>query len=177
MPTLIGDPPPAEVEALLERRCALGLDHHDEIWEGVYRMMPSPGLAHRLVDKQLSRILDPLAETAGLLEGGELNLGEKATDYRVPDRALWRPEDSASWQQTVALAVEIVSPGDGTWDKLPFYAAHKVDELLIVDPEKQSVDWLALTEGEYRPVEQSALIDLGSAELVRRIDWPSVETR
>jgi hypothetical protein len=28
--------------------------------------------------------------------------------------------------------IEIVSPGDESWDKLPFYAAHEVDEALIV---------------------------------------------
>ena len=172
MPTLISDPPPAELEEFLERRRRLGLDRHDEIWEGVNRMMPAPGLAHRLVDRQLAKLLDPLAEAAGLLEGGELNLGTK-DDFREPDRAIWRPEDSADWQQTVALAVEILSPGDSTWEKLPFYASHRVDELLIVDPQKRSVEWLALQDGEYRPLERSRLIELGPAELSERIAWPA----
>jgi Uma2 family endonuclease len=73
---------------------------------------------------------------------------------------------------TAALVVEIVSPGDETWDKLPFYAKHQVDEILIVDPGKRTVDWLALADGEYRPVERSALIELGSGELAERIEWP-----
>jgi Uma2 family endonuclease len=173
MPTLISDPPPAEVEAFLERRRRLGLDRHDEVWEGTHRMMPAPGLAHRLIDRQLGKILDPLAAAVGLLEGGELNLGTK-DDFREPDRALWRGEDSADWQETVALAVEIVSPGDGTWEKLPFYAAHHVDELLIVDPRERSVDWPGLDGGEYRPIERSRLIDLGPATLAQMIDWPTV---
>ncbi|MGO9247332.1 MAG: Uma2 family endonuclease [Solirubrobacteraceae bacterium] len=58
------------------------------------------------------------------------------------------------------------------WGKLPFYAAHGVDELLIVDPQKRSVDWLSLTGGSYEPIERSDLIDLGAAELSQRIDWP-----
>jgi Uma2 family endonuclease len=45
---------------------------------------------------------------------------------------------------TAALVVEIVSPEDETWQKLPYYAAHEVDELLILDPEKRTVDWLGL---------------------------------
>ncbi len=40
------------------------------------------------------------------------------------------------WFATAALVVEIVSPGDKTWEKLPFYAAHSVDESLIVDPRR-----------------------------------------
>jgi hypothetical protein len=58
------------------------------------------------------------------------------------------------------------------WEKLPFYAAHHVDELLIVDPEKRSVSWLGLSGGEYQPIERSTLIALGPSELAERIDWP-----
>jgi Uma2 family endonuclease len=132
------------------------------------------GLAHRLLDRQLAKLLDPLAEAAGLLEGGELNVGTKE-DVREPDRASWRPKDGGDWQHTVALAIEIVSPGDSTWEKLSFYAAHDVDELLIVDPQQRTVDWLALKAGEYRAVQRSGLIDVGVAELVDRIDWPPLE--
>jgi hypothetical protein len=49
-----------------------------------------------------------------------------------------------TWFATAALTVEIVSRGDETLDKLPLYAAHQVDELLIVDPDKRTVDWLAV---------------------------------
>jgi hypothetical protein len=56
--------------------------------------------------------------------------------------------------------------------ELPFYAAHDVEELLIVDPETCTVRWLGLTGGEYRPLERSGLIDLGGDELTQRIAWP-----
>jgi Uma2 family endonuclease len=68
--------------------------------------------------------------------------------------------------------VEIVSPGDETWQKLPFYAAHEVDEVLIVDPEEHAVHWLGLDGGEYRPIAHSGLLDLGRDELAGQIDWP-----
>jgi Uma2 family endonuclease len=41
-----------------------------------------------------------------------------------------------------ALVLEIISPGDETWEKLDFYAAHGVEELLIVDPEEKVVSWM-----------------------------------
>jgi hypothetical protein len=75
---------------MLEQRRARGQDRHDEMWKGVYVMMPAPGEAHWLVDEQLAELLRPLARGAGLMSGGEFNLGDK-DDYVVPDRGLHRP--------------------------------------------------------------------------------------
>jgi Uma2 family endonuclease len=93
-------------------------------------------------------------------------------NFRVPDGALHRPGASGTWHPTAALVVEIVSPGDESWQKLPFYAAHHVDEVLIVDPRKRTVHWLTLDGDKYREVQRSALIELGPAELAARINWP-----
>lgn len=69
--------------------------------------------------------------------------------------------------------VEILSPRDETWEKLGFYGAHKVDQLLIVDLQKRRVDWLGLDpSGGYRALARSGLIELGPAELAERLDWP-----
>jgi Uma2 family endonuclease len=83
--------------------------------------------------------------------------------------------EPSAWDvvSAAALVAEIVSPGDETWEKLPFYAEHGVDESLTVDPSERTVRSLGLTEGgEYRDIEQSRLIDLGPQELAARIDWP-----
>lgn len=45
-------------------------------------------------------------------------------------------------------------------EQAPLLAAHNVDEVLIVDPATRKVDWLALTDGEYRPIERGGLIEL-----------------
>lgn len=71
-----------------------------------------------------------------------------------------------------ALVVEIVSPGDESWKKLPYYAARHVDEVLIVDPVQRTVHWLALAGAEYREVQRSGLIDLGPSKLAEQLDWP-----
>jgi Uma2 family endonuclease len=70
------------------------------------------------------------------------------------------------------MVVEIVSPNDETWEKLSFYAAHHVDEVLIVDPQERSVNWLALADGEYHPIERSGLVALVAQDLAEQLDWP-----
>lgn len=173
MPTLVRDPQPVEFEALLERRRRLGQDLLDEVWEGVYHMNPAPHGRHVHVQQQLAELLGPVARQAGLEPRvGIFNLGEPG-DYRVPDGGLLRPGGDELYYETAALVIEILSPDDDTWEKLPFYAAHHVDELLIVDPQERRVHWLGLRAGgEYGPVELSGLVALGPAELAGRIDWP-----
>jgi Uma2 family endonuclease len=174
MRTLVLDPPTAGLADVLERRRRSGLDRLDEVWEGVLHMVPAPSYAHASIEAQLVMILGPSARTAGLEMIGQSNLGEGEHDYRVPDGALHRPGVSGTWHPTAALVIEIVSPGDESWEKLPFYASHNVDEALIVDPARHSVDWLALRGDEYRPIERSELIALGVNDLVAQIDWPPV---
>ncbi len=173
MRTLVPDPPPAEFEELLQRRRLARADRHDEVWDGVLHMVPAPSGEHADVEGQLHAIVGPLARQAGLTIGGPLNLGADELDFRVPDVGLHRSRPRGAWHLTVALAAEIVSPGDETWDKLRFYAAHHVDELLIIDPAEHAVHWLALDEhGDYQAVERSGLIDLGPAQLAEQLDWP-----
>jgi len=44
--------------------------------------------------------------------------------------------------------------------------------VLLVDPHERVVHWLGLADGAYAPIEASRPIELGAAELARRIDWP-----
>ena len=171
---MLGSPPP-ELAALLQRRRRAGVDRLDEVWQGVHHMVPGPSFEHARISQQLAVLLDAPARAAGLLPAiSEFNLGESENDFRVPDGGLHRKGGWGTWAPTAALVVEIISPGDETWEKLPFYSVHHVDELLIVDPAERTVSWLALELGEYQPVERSNLIDLGPADLARQIDWPSV---
>ncbi len=176
MRTLILDPPTAGLEELIARRRRSGLDRLDEVWQGVLHMVPAPGEAHARITQQLAELLGPLARAAELIPMmGEFNLGESEHDFRVPDGGLHRTGGWGTWAPTAAVVVEIISPGDETWEKLPFYGARQVDELLIVDPVERKVNWLAFDHGDYRPVERSSLIDLGPADLAGAIDWPSVD--
>jgi hypothetical protein len=173
MRTLVLDPSSAGLEKVLEGRRRSGLDRLDEVWEGVLHMVPAPSHAHASITQQLAELLGPPARAAGLEPAmGEFNLGESENDFRVPDGGLHRPGAGGVWHPTAALVVEIVSPGDESWEKLPFFADHGIDEVLIVDPADRSVNWLGLDAGKYRQLERSGLIDLSPAELSERIEWP-----
>jgi Uma2 family endonuclease len=173
MPTLVFDPQPPELDDLLARRREWGADRWDEVWKGVLHLIPPPSHDHQRLAARLMILLDSYATTAGLELTGEIGIGSDRRDFRVPDLALHRPGAAAHWHPTAALVVEIVSPGDTSWEKLPFYAAHHIDEVLIVDPARQQVHWLTLTAGAYQSTARSALVDLRADELAARLDWPT----
>ena len=173
MTTLVLGTPPPELKALIERRRRAGADRLDEVWQGVLHMVPGPSFEHAHLSQQLGELLGPLARAAGLVPTiSEFNLGESEQDFRVPDGGLHRPGAAGVWHATAAMVVEILSPGDESWQKLPFYAEHDVDEVLLVNLTERTVTWLALRDGDYQPVEASGLIALGPAELASRLDWP-----
>jgi Putative restriction endonuclease len=171
MRTVVLGPRPPELDALIARRRALGLDTHDEVWKGEYHMAPTAHSSHGWLDDQLAVLLHPLAQAAGLGGTGPFNLGEP-DDFRVPDRGLHRTRPNAVWIPTAAVVVEIESPDDETWDKLDFYAGHGVDELLIVSAKTRSVTCLVLEDGRYERVGESRLLGPDSATLAERIEWP-----
>jgi len=173
MPTLVMDPAPAGIDELIEYRRRLDLDHYDEVWDGVLHMNPPPAAEHQYILQQLAELLSPLARDAGLVPIiNELGLGDGKDNYRVPDGGLHRTLPRGVYQTTAALVIEVVSPADKSWEKFDFYAAHDVDEVLIIDRKEHLVHWFALRDGEYKPIEQSTLIDLGPSGLAEQIDWP-----
>ncbi len=174
MRTIVLGPRPAELDALIARRHDLGLDTHDEVWEGEYHMAPAANIADGWLDQQLAELLGPLARSVGLVGTGPFNLGEPG-NFRVPDRGLHRGQPSGAFVPTAAMVVEILSPHDETWDKLDFYAAHAVDEILIASPREQSLRWLVRHDSGYTESDCSALLGDASADLVPRIDWPPEE--
>jgi Uma2 family endonuclease len=116
-------------------------------------------------------ILAPLTKARSLKVTTGFNLGEK-DNYRVPDGGLHRAGPGALYNPTAALVLEVLSPGDETWDKLPFYADHGADEIIVVDPDARAVTWLGLADRRYEAIASSDLLDLGAAALAEQLDWP-----
>jgi hypothetical protein len=115
--TVVLGPRPAELEELIERCRRFGQDLYDEVWEGTYHMAPAPHSDDGHLDPKLAAILAPLAKAAGMTSSGPPNIGHP-DDYRVPDRAVLRERQHATYVPTAAVVVEIVSPDDETFEKL-----------------------------------------------------------
>jgi Uma2 family endonuclease len=141
MATIIRDP--VLEQQILAQRIARGGDRYDEVWEGVYIMPPMPNDEHQMLVGRFTRILD---EVLGDSELGEVRPGVNLSDrtdgwqqnYRVPDVAVFLTDTravnyEAFWLGGPDFAIEIVSPGDQTRDKLEFYSRVGTRELLIVD--------------------------------------------
>lgn len=168
---IAGELPP-EIASWRERRRRLGQDRHDEVWEGVHHVAPGPTGRHAYVDSELAGLLRPVVRRAGMYLVTATNLGT-AADFRVPDGMVLRTRPTGStYAETAAVVVEVLSPGDETLAKLPFYAASGVDEVLVADPEGRSVRIWQLQGGGYVETGRSALLGVTSGELTAEVDWP-----
>ncbi len=170
MRTVVLGPPPAELDALIARRRALGQDRYDEVWKGEYHMAPALNQRHGEVVMGFAFAVQHHATRAGLVFTDGFNLGEP-DDYRVPDVGLHRESRDLAFVPTAALVVEVVSPHDESWLKFDHYAAHGVDEVVIADPVARTIAWFELAGGEYLPVERSALLGIDVAEVLASLGW------
>ena len=176
MRTVVLAETPHELQVWLERRRELGQDRRDEVWEGEYHVAPAPRPRHLELEMQLAALLRPLAPSAGLVQIGGANVGD-AEDYRIPDQTYVRSFVDDLYLPTAALVIEVISPGDESRRKMPFYADHEVDEVVLVDPQRRTVEWYALDRDgrgrAYRPVDRGELLDVTAADLTGRLDWPA----
>ena len=128
---------------LLEERRAKGLDGHDEVWDGVYVMSPLANNEHQRITTELAVFFHSIVNARGR---GTVYPGANVSDrdddwtknYRVPDVLVFLNETKAEdrgthWYGGPDFAVEIVSPGDRSLEKLDFYAKVNTRELLIID--------------------------------------------
>lgn len=170
--TVVLGPRPAELEELIARRRALGIDLFDEIWEGSYHLAPVPSAAHAFLDNVLAVLLHPYAQAAGLTGTGPFNLGQP-DDYRVPDRGYHRREPRGTWVPSAAVIVEITSPDDETYEKFGFYSEHGVEEILVADPAARSVAiWRLTSDASYDEVSASVLLGITVDGLEAELTWP-----
>jgi Uma2 family endonuclease len=137
-----------------ERR-RMGGDRWDEVWEGELHMVPPPSGRHQSLASELFDALRDLARARGLKRTVQPGFYRAADDYRVPDLAFYRPEQlgDRGLEGAAELLVELVSPGDRSRAKLPWYAARDVREVLLVDSRTLAVELYDCAGGEPKRVE------------------------
>jgi Uma2 family endonuclease len=139
---------------LIAERQRLGLDIRDEVWDGEYHMVPMPKDEHQRLGIELVVLLYPLVRAAGLQMRYESNLFPPSdsgrNDYRVPDLVVFGSErrQERGVVGAASLVVEIRSPGDESFEKLPFFERLGVGEVLIIDRDSKAVRrWVNGPEG------------------------------
>jgi Uma2 family endonuclease len=138
----------------LEERRRLGHDRFDEVWDGVLHVVPSPTATHQRFERALERVLTPLIEPLGLEIFHNFDLLDREapeSNYRQPDLSIVSPSDvrERGIDGYAELVVEIRSPNDESYEKLPFYEKCKIPEYWIVHPETRAFEVFVLQRGTY----------------------------
>lgn len=144
---------------LLDRRQA-GDDPLDEVWDGVSVMSPLADLQHQDLDLTLAMILRITVDWCGM---GQTFAGVNISDrkrnwrqnYRCPDVAVFLSGTKAiaykaHWFGGPDFGIEIVSEGDRTLEKLPFYEKVETRELLVIEREPWALRLYRLQHGSLR---------------------------
>ncbi len=141
MSVLINDE--AFASELISQRQAAGIDRYDEVWEGIYIMSPIADNERQSLATELSGSLVTVIDWKSLgrtLAGANVSDRQAnwMTNYRIPDVLVFLNETGSKdcgthWFGVPDFAVELVSPGDRTLEKLVFYASVETRELLVID--------------------------------------------
>lgn len=140
-------------EKWLEERRRLGLDRRDEVWDGVLHVVPSATATHQRFERSLERTLEPLVQPLGfevLRDIDVLDPKQREQNYRQPDVVVVSPHDvSERIDGHAELVIEVRSPYDEAYEKIPFYEMCKIPEYWIVDPVTRAFEVLVLRRGTY----------------------------
>ena len=167
-------------EELAERRRG-GLDRFDEMWDGVLHMAPAPAYEHQRIVSGIHLFLGSLCnrQQRGVLAIGINVFNEASTvpDYRIPDftfiaagseRLLARDGVRGGGPDAV---IEIHSPDDEAYEKLPFFARLGVREVIVVDRDTKQPEIFRLAGTQYVAVQADRERWIRSDTLNVRFTW------
>jgi Uma2 family endonuclease len=147
---------PVAIPELIRFRELTGADRFDEMWEGVLHMAPSPTFHHQT---HASRLLSFFVEVWCPVTGGaavmQINVSSPERwdqDYRIPDVSVILPDRVPQGEAMFVqpnVVFEVRSPGDETYEKLPFYAAIGVEAVVVVERDTKAVQVFALSGASF----------------------------
>lgn len=159
---------------IARERVVEGADRFDEVWDGTYVVMVQPNNEHQLLVGDLTHIFATVVrgKRGKVLPGTNVSdriLGWK-DNYRCPDIAVVLEDGKARdcgtyWLGGPDFLTEIVSDDDATREKIPFYSALGVRELLIVDRDPWKLELLRH--------DGTALVSVGIATVENGVELPS----
>lgn len=147
-----------ESRALLEERARLGLDRFDELWiddERVIHVVPAPQSRHQLIEAGLLEELRPAARARGLTALNNTGVHPPGGEqYRIPDIAVFDVDHLSrrGLEGNAAAVVEIVSPGDESWAKVPYYLDVGCGEVVLIERDTLEVAIVRELDDDGQPV-------------------------
>lgn len=152
---------PAEIERWRREQ---GAKLREEVWEGVLHMGPQPMVEHQAFGaKLLAWLLKHWADPTGGLVVHEVNVAHPdwypdrwQQNYRVPDLIALSPERAdRNVNECIVggpdVVIEIHSPGDESYEKLPFYGEIGVREAWIIHRDSKACEIFRATPSSGRP--------------------------
>lgn len=147
---------PVALPDVLRFRQRTGADRFDEMWQGVLHMTPAPSFRHQaLALKVTTFFVDAWCPRTGGAVVMRVNVSTAERwdqDYRIPDVSVIRsdrvPHGETQFVQP-HVVFEIRSPGDETYDKLPFYAAIGVEAVVVVERDTKAVQVFTAAGGSF----------------------------
>jgi len=143
----------------LAHRNLTGIDRCDEMWEGVLHMPPAPNREHQRILDRLIVFLLPLLERKkrGTLQSG-INVFDEDSpkqNYRIPDASFVAAGHEAVLAEDGTrgggpdAVIEVLSPGDESYEKLPFFASLGVREMIVIDRDTKKPEVFRLAGPQY----------------------------
>lgn len=147
-----------ESRALLEERARKGLDGRDELWgehEQVIHVVPAPHTRHQLIEIALVEHLLPRARAAGLTLLTNTGVHRPgAEEFRIPDIVVFDIAHASErgLEGNAAAVLEIVSPRDESWDKVPYYLDVGCGEIVLIDRDTLEVAVVREVDADDGPI-------------------------
>ena len=144
---------------IIQWRKRTGAHQWDEMWEGVLHMPRLPNRVQQELEGRLETWLRLFwSQPRGARVYHQINItppGGWPNNYRIPDLVLLTPDRfdidrNEYFEGAPTVVVEIHSPGDEAFEKLPFYAELGVPEAWIIDRDTRVPEVHVLRDNEYR---------------------------
>jgi Uma2 family endonuclease len=151
MPSILPD-----IQAMRKRS---GADRWDEMWEGVLHMPPMPNRDHQDLEGSLESYLRyywaPQHQAKVYHQINLAAIDGWPKNYRIPDLVLLSPQRFAIdrneyFEGAPDVVVEIHSPDDETYEKMPFYRDLGVPEVWVIHRDSREPVIYVLKRNRYK---------------------------
>jgi len=150
---------------VLQWRKRTGEEQWDEMWEGILHMPASPTVRQQELEMCLGIWLrTEWAKPHGNKGHNQINVasvGGWPNDYRIPDIVMltsdcFHIDCNEYFEGAPTVVVEIHSPGDEAYEKLPFCARIGVPEVWVIDRDTKTPTIYVLRGSDYEEVVAAA---------------------